>query len=142
MFEEQEVYEVPCPSCRVPFPTVQLDLHMVPRKLRDHITPCIRRIYLDSGDASEASQAELIRSLEVQLQAERQRSAELLQERDAAWNERDSLYRVINVYKEKEQEREARDRRQKFQVANQVDELMHDKQRLQARLDEAQTLLA
>jgi hypothetical protein len=65
-----------------------------------------------------------------------------LQERDAAWNERDSLYRVINVYKAKEKEHETKDRRQKFQVANQVDELMHDKQRLQARLEEAQTLLA
>jgi hypothetical protein len=141
-FEEQDTYEVPCPSCRVPFPTVQLDLHMVPRKLREHVTPCIRRLYLDAGDTSDASQAEVIRALEAQLLVERQRNAELLQERDAAWNERDSLYRVINVYKAKEKEHETKDRRQKFQVANQVDELMHDKQRLQARLEEAQTLLA
>jgi hypothetical protein len=106
------------------------------------VTPCIQRLYLDAGDASDASPAQVIRALEAQLLVERQKNAELLQERDAAWNERDSLYRVVNVYKAKEKEHETKDRRQKFQVANQVDELMHDKQRFQAQLEEAQTLLA
>ncbi|KIM34086.1 hypothetical protein M408DRAFT_325602 [Serendipita vermifera MAFF 305830] len=140
-FEGLDTYEVPCPTCRLVFPSINIDPHLVPKKLRDYVTPCIRRLYLDE-ETPDVSQTELVRSLEAQLQAERQHSAELQQERDAARAERDSLYRVINVYKEKEKEHEAKDRRQKFQVANQVDELMHDNHRLQTRLEEAQTLLA
>ncbi|PVF93921.1 hypothetical protein CPB86DRAFT_741549 [Serendipita vermifera] len=113
---------------------------MVPRKFRAHVTPCIRKLYLD--DASDASQKSIIQSLEAQLRAERAKVAELQQEREAIVNERDSLYRVINVYKEREKELEAKDRRQKFQNANQIDELMHTNQRLQSSLDEAQTLLS
>jgi hypothetical protein len=139
LFEDHEGYEIPCPTCRVPFPTISLDLHMVPRKYRAHVTPCIRKIYLD--DASDASQRTLIQSLEAQLRTEKAKVAELEQEREAIVNERDSLYRLINVYKEREKEWETKDRRQKFQNANQMDELMHTNQRLQASLDEAQTLL-
>jgi protoporphyrinogen oxidase len=115
---------------------------MVPRKLRQHFTPCIRKIFLDDlNDTSITSQTQAIEALEAELRAERQKNAELEQEKEALSNERDSLYRLINVYKTREKELESKDRRQKFQVANQVDELMHDNQRLQARLEEAQSLL-
>jgi hypothetical protein len=141
-FEEYDDYEVPCPSCRATFPSLAIDLHMVPRKLRPHFTPCIRKIFLDDlNDTSITSQTQAIEALEAELRAERQKNAELEQEKEALANERDSLYRLVNVYKTREKELETKDRRQKFQVANQVDELMHDNQRLQARLEEAQSLL-
>lgn len=141
-FEEyqlQDTYEIPCPSCRAPFPILQLDTALIPRKLRPHCTPCIRRIYLDDTEATDRA---TIRSLEAQLRAEKARNVELQEEKDAMAKERESLYRLVELYKSREKEMETKDLRQKFRVANRVDELTHDNQRLQARLEEAQTLLA
>ena len=56
--------------------------------------------------------------------------------------ERESLYKLVELYKSREKELETKDLRQKYRVANRVDELAHDNQRLQVRLEEAQTLLA
>lgn len=116
------------------------------------MTPCIRRLFFDSNENEEREERamatremeglrEMIGELQSQLEVEKQKASEAEQEKEAVMKERDSLYRVIAVYKEREKELEARDRRQKLSVANQVDELMLDNQRLQAKLDEAQGLL-
>ncbi|KAG8832200.1 hypothetical protein FRC18_005410 [Serendipita sp. 400] len=137
--EHSDTYEVPCPTCRLPFPTISLDQHLIPRKLRAHCTPCLRRVYFDDVDAPLK---QVVASLEAQLRAERQRVSDLQHEKEELCKDKTGLYRLVEIYKEREREFDTQDRQQKFQVANQVDDLMHNNQRLQKRLEEAEDLLA
>ncbi|KAI0288456.1 hypothetical protein BC826DRAFT_884626, partial [Russula brevipes] len=38
-------YQSTCPTCRAPFPTVQADLSVIPKKYHVFISPPLRRVY-------------------------------------------------------------------------------------------------